>query len=562
MEAIANTSIGLQPQQQPSSPLAEAIGEAEAVINDATSYIAQAASRVGRAATGLASAVTQALSPASTNAELPAEVPADSPISPAGSSIPRSPNVDLPNAEPYPLMSPSAASTATFDTAFESAEEGSIDSATFETFETLSTLSPSTSVYTPTIPPPQASLPDLSEHSPMRVRRGSMPASLSGTAARRRLASTPTGGLAADDDDDHIPRNLDRASPVMGPVPIRRPYTGRSATLPPPQATQVPLAALVTDPQRYEAMMVANGTLAGRFVGSPIPLSDMMSPVSIPADSRPDSPLDLQMPGTFSPLALAASPFVVPFPADGEPELPSSPRSPTAVIDYSPTAAARERTRRDSGISSAVGGLGFARQGPIATVGGIPVSQTVTRGGAPVVYEQAPNRNSLPTVVDYSVRSPRGSIGAELALWSDVTGMTGMTGPQVLGADVDANTQAQACAPAEVTETLVDQHADVDPEESFQLDSSSCHSSSASDELDAAPCTPRTPELDHLANVTAGGVTPTQQRKSSASVVRESPPSAKTIRATGAPFRAMHYDMSQSSDDANDSFATANSNVL
>jgi hypothetical protein len=239
------------------------------------------------------------------------------------------------------------------------------------------------------------------------------------------------------------------------------------------------------------------------------------------------------MPGMFFPID--NSPFVVPFPPAGEePTLPGSPRSPTAIFHYTPTAAARERTRRDSGITSAVGGFGFARQGPIDSVDGVPISDTPTRATNPIHYK-AVVRHSLPTVVDYSrsARNSRASLGPEYAMWADI-------------ATSNIDTVLESGEP--------------DAEESFQLDSSSSHSS-GSDELDAAPCTPRTPDLDALAGMTPPSVargktaTPTASASSRDNTPSKSPSGA---RAPGAGFRAMHYDMSQSSEEAaNESFSTA-----
>lgn len=493
MQAISITSIG--DFQPPPSPPPSALNEA---LEDVSSIISSAATRMR----GFASAVSTALSPASANGELPS-------VSDEEPDTPRSPLRNLETGSPIVYASPSGDSTATFNTArtFQSPE--SANSATFETFESYG---PSPT-YTPAVPPPQMST-DVGETQARRPdRRGSMPAALAAAAARRRTVSTPTGrGDEEGEDLPCIPSRLDSASPSPpGTPPIRRPYTGRSATMPnsPTVDVQIPtLASLVSAEERRMAF-------------------DVSPPAMSPSDSQPESPLDLNMPALFSPIDSSA--FVVPFPSD-DPLGPGAvcPRSPT-VNNYATTAAARERSRRDSGIASTVGGLGFARQGPIDSVGGVAVSPSRSTATAPIRREPSV-RHSLPTVVDYSLRSARNSrasFGAELSLWADVGPGTGVEG------------------------TIPESGEGESVEESFQLDSSSCHSSSASDELDGAPCTPRTPDLDTLTNMSP----PSAARDPpSTSTSRDNTPS-KT-RLVRGPFRAMHYDMSQETD-ADESYTTA-----
>lgn len=429
---------------------------------------------VASAASSMATAVTSALSPQATTFELPDQFED--------------------NVRDRVFQSPSVAS----DASFESAEEGSVDSATFESYDLApSGRTPPIAPYMPSAPPPIA-FDDLPPALSMPRRRGSVPAVLAATAARRRTSSVPVGNRPSmadydedeDDDDEELP--LPRRASVFR---TGSPVSGSSSP----------------------------GPYQGRNVSCPLPTT---RGVSVATDSRPGSPLDLHMPGGLTPKASES------------PTFSSTPvtvhRTPTATDgEYTTVAGARTHIRRDSGITSAVGAIGFARQGPIdSDAAGVAVNQS--RAAAAVQYQAvAVVRHSLPFEVDY--RSSRASFrqsAHELSHWNEST------------ASIARITEGPETSEPE--------------EESFQLDSGSSHSSSGSDDGEGAPSTPRTPDLNQLAHVTPPAhpsPSPIPASYGGATGADEAQVKGSVIRLARAPFRAMHHDMSQDAEGDDDGFS-------
>lgn len=447
-------------------------------------------------------------------------------------------------------------------------------------------------------------------------RRGSMPAALRATAIRRRTTSQPLVSAASSSEP---PSRLEFSSPEPGsPIGLGRPVVLRSASMPTQQLFDSPraLSADITGPASMASSLpwlaetpavaeveeVLESTSPSPTIDSasevatirgsvkdehtPVPSAAALFPDSksssgcnggmtspeLSVESRVDSPIGFSLSGESEDAthAMNAPPtidsFVVPFPPDAEhAPLGAMPRSPTVPANYTATASARERTRRDSGQNMrTVGGYTISRRPA-------PASDT-----GPVIQPARPRQPQQPqpaaVEMDFSARSSMGPTGPEFSLWLESTAnsapieeleeLTQSPGfqsakyrrssasdePQRLVYDSPASSISTASTSRPMRRPLPNPDDFRGPMSSASspvrenMETSSVHSSSGSDDGPAL-CTPRTPDTAHLVSdfgslsKAAGGVV-------GASKVEQV--------NRGLPNRPMHVDMGE-----DESFATA-----
>lgn len=454
-------------------------------------------------------------------------------------------------------------------------------------------------------------------------RRGSMPAALRATAIRRRTTSQPIASVVMSNQEP--PNRLEFSSPEPGsgsPIGLGRPVVLRSASMPTQQLTESPrsLSAELTGPASVASSLpwLAKTPAVAEVEevlesSSSTPTIDSASEVAtikgsvkdespvVPAvtafpdsksssgcnggmtspelsvESRVDSPLGFSLSGESEEAthAVEAPPaidsFVVPFPPDAEhAPLGAMPRSPTVPANYTATASARERTRRDSGQNMrTVGGYTISRR-PLTSNSDTSVN---------VIHPTPPSKQArqslqtLPSAVemDFSQRSSMGPTGPEFSLWLESTAnsapmeeleeLTQSAGFQSAKYDqrVVYDSPASTISTASTSRPMRRPLPNPDdfrngtassPVRDNAYETSSLHSSSGSDDGPAL-CTPRTPDTAHL--VSDFG-TP-----SKAAIVGVSPAAtgAKAEQISrGLPNRPMHVDMANDTE-GEESFATA-----
>lgn len=459
--------------------------------------------------------------------------------------------------------------------------------------------------------------------SQSQQRRGSMPAALRATAIRRRTTSQPIASVVMSNQEP--PNRLEFSSPEPGsgsPIGLGRPVVLRSASMPTQQLSESPrsLSADLTGPASVASALpwlaktpavaeveevlesssstptidsaseaaTIRGSVKNESPGVPVvhvfPDSKsssgcnggMTSP-ELSVESRVDSPLGFSLSGESEEAthAVDAPPtidsFVVPFPPDAEhAPLGAMPRSPTVPANYTATASARERTRRDSGQNMrTVGGYTISRR-PLTSNSDTSVN---------VIHPTPPSKQvrqslqALPSVVemDFSQRSSMGPTGPEFSLWLESTansapieeleeltqsaGFQAAKYEQRVVYDSPASTISTASTSRPMRRPLPNpddfRNGTVSsPVRDNAYETSSLHSSSGSDDGPAL-CTPRTPDTAHL--VSDFG-TP-----SKAAIVGVSPAAtgAKAEQISrGLPNRPMHVDMANDTE-GEESFATA-----
>lgn len=315
----------------------------------------------------------------------------------------------------------------------------------------------------------------------------------------------------------------------------------------------------------------------------------LMTSPELSVESRVDSPLGFSLSGESEEAthAVDAPPtidsFVVPFPPDAEhAPLGAMPRSPTVPANYTATASARERTRRDSGQNMrTVGGYTISRR-PLTSNSDTSVN---------VIHPTPPSKQvrqslqTLPSAVemDFSARSSMGPTGPEFSLWLESTAnsapieeleeLTQSVGfqsakyprshdePQRLVYDSPASTISTASTSRPMGRRPLPNPDDFrngvvssvsSPVRDNAYETSSLHSSSGSDDGPAL-CTPRTPDTAHL--VSDFGTPSKAAIAGVAGSVNGVGAKSEQI-SRGLPNRPMHVDMA-GAEEGDESFATA-----